>query len=231
MIKTLLSFFLLTALRCTSEKQQISLEQDHYFIRISGVITKLHKSNDTLYNYNCYPNGSCYDAQYLDHYKIISLRQKEEFAILKMEKLDTLQMTTMPYPETRYCIYALKNISDNELGYLPLRFGLTKKQIDSLEVNTDTLKNKFFYTYFSDMYYKSLFSLKKITTKQDVEEVIAEVKKPVYEGLAKTYMQTNVFDMYASGISAELLNRACIARGFNPVGASQIINKLMKEEK
>ncbi len=36
--------------------------------------------------------------------------------------------------------------------------------------------------------------------------------------------------MYASGISAEILNKACIAKGFSPIGASPTINKIMKPQ-
>ncbi len=157
MIKILLSFFLFSILSCKSQKSKIDLNQDHYFIRISGVITKLHISNDTLYQYNCYPDGSCYDKQYLEHYKILSLKEENEFAILKLEKLDTLQMTSNPYPETRYSILLLKNISNKEIGWLTRHYGSTKKQIDRIDLNIDTLKNKFFYTYFNDDYYKKLF--------------------------------------------------------------------------
>lgn len=46
--------------------------------------------------------------------------------------------------------------------------------------------------------------------------------------LAEKYAQTEPGDMYGSGLVAEILNRACIEKGYNPLGAGRVINQLFK---
>ncbi len=229
MYKTLFYLLLISLIGCA--KGQFNLKQDYKFIGIDGEVRKLHKRNDTIYLYKCFIDRPCIENS-REHYKIVSSITDNEITVFKLEKLDSLQMTNDPYPETRYSLLILKNISNKELGVLQQNFGLTKNQIDTLHiVDAKLFKDKFFFTFFSDVYYNELFALKKIITKTDAEEVVEEIKNPKYKHLIDTYTKTKVYDMYASGITAELLNKACIEKGFSPIGAGIMINKLMKDEK
>jgi hypothetical protein len=114
------------------------------------------------------------------------------------------------------------------MGYLPLVLGLTKKQLDTIKTNIHSLKDKFFFTFYSDSYLKEISRLKKVTTKSEAMEIIEASKSDKYKSLAESYSNTETRDMYAAGFSAELLNRICIEKGYSPIGAGRAIDKLMK---
>jgi len=226
MLKALLGFLLLSFV-VYSQKQKV-LPQDYSFPGTDSGVMKLHQSNDTLYELRCYVDRPCYPEP-KKHYKIISARKIEEFTILKLEQLDTIPLTTDPYPATRYSVLALKNIDNNQLGYLPLSLGLTRQQLDTVQTDAQSLKGKFFFTFFSDSFLKELAQLKKVTTKDEAQQIFEAFKSDKFKPLIESYSRTETRDMYGSMLSAEILNRVCIEKGYNPVGAGQTINALMRQ--
>jgi hypothetical protein len=224
MQKTLLILLLPLFVSC-SQRQKLLL-QDYSFLLTDGEITKLHQSNDTLYERKCYIDQTCRDKP-AAHYKILSSNKTGDFFILKVEKLDTIPLTTNPYPVTRYSVLVLKTIDNKELGYLKIPGGLTRQQLDIIGIDIPSLKSKFSFTFFSDTYLKELSALKTVTTKNDANKILETAKSDNFKTLIEKYEKTEVSDLYASGLSAELINRACIEQGFNPIGAGQAINSLL----
>jgi hypothetical protein len=209
-------------------QEQKVLLQDYSFFVVDGYeVRKLHQSNDTLYVLHCYVERSCAQKPE-EHYKIISTRRVGQFALLKLEQLDTIPLTTNPYPETRYSVLALKGIDNKQLGYLPLVSGLTKKQLDTVQTNVQSLTDKFFFTFFSEAYLKELVKLKSITTKDEAKEIVEMVKSIRFKPLIERYQKTNTKDMYNSGLTAEVLNQVCIEKGYSPIGAGRAIDQLLK---
>jgi len=226
MRKTLFILLLLPFVGC-SQGQKLLL-QDYSFLLTDGEVTKLRQSNDTLYELKCYIDRPC-QPRPKSHYKILSSNRIEEFVILKLERLDTIPLTTNPYPATRYSLLAFKTIDNKQLGYLPLALGLTRQQLDTVQTDFKLVNEKFFFTFFSDTYLKELSSLKKVMTKDEAKEIIEIAKRDDYKTLVEKYSKTETRDMYASGLSAEILNRACIEKGFSPIGAGRAINTLMRQ--
>lgn len=225
MLKTLIILLLLPFLGC-SQAQKLLL-QDYSFLVTDGEVTKLHQSNDTLYELHCYIDRPCQERPE-KHYKIISSTAAEEFTILKLEQLDTIPLTTKPYRTTRYSVLALRKIDNKQLGYLPLVLGLTRQQLDTVQTNIQSLKEKFFFTFFSDTFLKELAGLKKITTKEDAQQIIETFKSDKFKLLVDSYSKTETSDIYASGLSAEILNCVCIEKQYSPIGAGLAIDSLMK---
>jgi|SRR5688572_1987056 len=225
MLKTLLTLLLLPVVGC-SQVQKI-LPQDYSFLITDGEVTKLHQSNDTLYELKCYIDRPC-QPRPETHYKILSSIKTGEFVILKLERLDTIPLTTNPYPATRYSVLALKTTNNKELGYLRLALGLTRQQLDTIETDIPSIKEKFFFTFFSDTFLKELSALRKVTTKDEAKEIIETAKNDHFKILVEKYSKTETRDMFASGLSAEILNRACIEKGYNPIGAGRSIKNLMR---
>jgi hypothetical protein len=225
MLKTL-TLFLLFPFIGFSQTQKL-LTQDYNFLVTDGEISKLHQSNDTLYEFHCYIDRPCQPMPE-KHSKIISLQQTKDFTILKLEQLDTIPLTTDPYPATRYSVGVFKDIDNKKLGYLKLVSGLTKQQIDTVRIDSNSLNDMFFFTFYSDAYLKELSALKKVTTKIQVLEIMDVVKSNQFKLLAEKYRKTKTGDMYGTGFSAEILARACIEKGYNPIGAGRVINKLMR---
>ena len=226
MRKTLLILLLLPFVGC-SQEQKLLLYQDYSFLVTDGEVIKLHQSNDTLYEWKCYIDRPC-QSKPAKHYKILSSNRTGDFTIIKAERLDTIPLTSDAFPAARYFVLALKGVTDKQLGYLPLVFSVTKKQLDTIQTNVQSLDDKFFFTYFSDSYLKELSALKKLTTKEEVSQIIQAAKSDKYKSLAQSYANTETKDMYNAGFSAELLSRVCIETGYSPIGAGRIIDKLMK---
>src|SRR5688572_18045772 len=226
MRKSLLILLLLPFVGC-SQEQKLLLYQDYSFLVTDGEVTKLHQSNDTLYELKCYIDRPC-QPKPAKHYKILSSNKTGNFTIIKLERLDTIHLTSDPYPAARYYILALKGVTDKQLGYLPLVFSVTKKQLDTIKTSVQSLEDKFFFTYFSYSYLEELSALKKLATKDEASLIIQAAKSDKYKPLARSYANTETKDMYNAGFSAELLSRICIENGYSPIGAGLIIDKLMK---
>lgn len=226
MLRSWILFLLFPFISC-SQNQEI-LTQDYNFLVTDGEISKFHQSNDSLYGLHCYIDQPC-QPQPETHFKIISSNKLKNFTIVKLERLDTIPLSIDPYPKTRYSVGIFKDITEKELGYLDFLSGLTKQQMNAVKIETDSLNDKFFFTYYSDAYLKELSTLKKVTTKSQVLEITDVENDEEFKLLAEKYAKTNVGDMYLSGFSAEILTRSCIRKGYDPVGAGRVINKIMRE--
>lgn len=226
MIILILFLFIVPLVGC-SQGQQV-LPQDYSFLGADGEVTKLHQSHDTLYVLKCYIDGRC-QPQPSERYKILSSNKTEEFVILKLQKLHTVELPTDTHTAPRYERWALKIANDKELGWLPLALGLSKQQLDTTETDIRLLKKKFFFTFFGDNYLKEFSSLKKLTSKVEANEIIEFVNSGRFKTLIESYSNTDTQDVYAAGLSAELLNRACLEKGYSPIGAGRAINVLMRQ--
>ena len=208
---TLLLFILLG---CSQSQVPIILAQDYNFLLPDGEITKLRQSNDTLYEYKCYVDQPCHFKPET-HHKIISSSKTGDFTILKLEWLDTIPLKDQFCPDKRFSIMALKNIDKNQFGYPHPFHCLTRKQLDTTQINSLPLNDRTFLTYFSDSYLKELSALKKVSTKSEVKEIMNAI-------------ENNNFDAGKISYSAEQLNRACIEKGYNPFGAGLTIDSILK---
>lgn len=218
---------------CSNAHSQVPeiLLQDYSFLVADGEVERIKQRNDTLYKFNCvlpHSTQSCFPESGKS-YRIIAANRSDDVTVLKLERLDSISMTTNPYPPTRYSIVALKAVDNKDLGFLPLESDLTKEQLDTIETNVQELENKFFYSYYSDSYLKELAALKRVETKEQANEIVNLIKSEEFEWLVERYKKTEVPDMYGSGLAAEIINRACIKLGYNPSGAGQAINSFMRE--
>ncbi|MDO7846941.1 hypothetical protein Q5H92_11275 [Hymenobacter sp. M29] len=214
---------------------QAFLTQDYHFIGRGLGTTTLRQSHDTLYLFRGYPAGFVgkpYSSSQLkragQHYKIIAASRSGKFDVLKVEQLDTLALTSEPYPETRYSLVILNHVDDNAVGYLSQRLGSTKAAIDTANMSANALRTGFYFTYFSSAYMKKLAGLKKISTKEQAQDVFEEIKSGSLKGVIDRYERTKPQDLYASGLTSELINLACVKKGYSPIGAQQAINALLK---
>ncbi|MBD1392241.1 hypothetical protein [Mucilaginibacter glaciei] len=225
--KKILLIIILTTISLNNYAQRI-FHDDYFMVSVDD--TKMYRqSNDTLYLFKCSPDFKpFFNIRPSSHFKILSHQLISGYSILKLERLDTIQLTTDPYPLTRYQVLAFNTITADTTGQLTLFKGLTKKQLD--EVNIPNLTGKFFSTLISRTYKKKLEVLKSVVTKQDAATIIATLKSNKYNNLVNNYKSTNINDMYNSIINAELLYHACIDNGYNPINASNKIGAILKEK-
>lgn len=223
MLYLILTIILLTS--CSAKEQ--TFNGDYYFILTDGEVTKLSQSNDTLYEYKCYSDRPCIEIP-SSHYKVLGIKIEKSSFIFKLEKLDTLQLPKR-YPDNRYSILVLKIIDSERISFIQQLFGLSKKQVTTNFIDTFNTDKKFGFTFFSSNYYNNLKKLKTITSKSEVEEITALFKTEKFIEIVDLYKISHPPDMYASGLSAELFNQACIDKGYNPIGAGRIANQLMRK--
>ncbi len=106
---------------------------------------------------------------------------------------------------------------------------MTRQKLATAQTDLSALREKFFFTLFSESYLKELSGLKNVITKAEANEIIEVMKSDRYKMIEEKYSKTDTWDMYATGLLAELLNRACIEKGYNPVGAGRAINSLLRQ--
>lgn len=223
MYKTL-AVLILLPFAALSQSQKM-LQEDYNFPVADLEVNRLTQVADTLYELNCYADRACRPKP-SKYYKILSSERKNDFTILKMERLDPASTATDPHALNRYYVTALMTGDKKRLGYLPLGMSLTKKELDNFKADADSLKEKFFYTYFSESYLKELSAFKKISTRAHAEEVLESFKDDKFKAVAERFRNTRTWDMYGTGFTSEILNRACIDLGYNPLGAGSAINEL-----
>jgi len=117
-------------------------------------------------------------------------------------------------------------MDEKHLGYLPIAGGLTKNQLDDFSVNRDSLSQKFFYTFYSHNFIKTFNSLKEITSKNEANRIVKLMKSKQFEEVIASWKTTNTGDLWGTGLTAEILNKACLSLGFNPILADQKISRL-----
>lgn len=210
-------------------KSQDFIDQTYYFIGPDEMHI-YRQSNDTLYNYTSY---SIQEPKKIDrirmHFKILEnkkLDSNDNVYTLKMERLDSIPLTTDSFPEDRFKILIYKKL-DNEIILLDEKNGLTKSQIGTYKTDTIKYKNNFGLVYYSQNKMNEFSKLKKIKTKNDVKIISNEMNNPKYLLLAEDYRKNiKIPDGYASGLIATIINKSCIETGYSPIGAGVLMNIL-----
>ncbi|MCL1034473.1 hypothetical protein [Elizabethkingia anophelis] len=222
----LLSFILLSIIRGQS------FIKEPYYIIGPDEMYKLVQSNDTLYvmpTFNM-KNLSLKKGNYQNHYKIWGVQSyKDKGFVLKLEKLDSIQLTDNPYPEERFNIWVYGKPSGKELPLEREYPQLTRKQMEEFPIQDSLFSNEYALTYFSESYMKELSKRKNVRTQKDADAIDQEMErnKSEYIKIIENYKNSKMIrDMYNSGLIATLTNKACLDLGYNPIGANRILRIL-----
>lgn len=206
--------------------------KEPYYIIGPDEMYKLVQSNDTLYvmpTFNM-KNLSLKKGNYQDHYKIWGVQSyKDKGFVLKLEKLDSIQLTDNPYPEERFKIWVYGKPSGKELPLEREYPQLTRKQMEEFPIQDSLFSNEYALTYFSENYMKELSKRKNVRTQKDADAIDQEMErnKSEYIKIIENYKSSKMIrDMYNSGLIATLTNKACLDLGYNPIGANRILRIL-----
>lgn len=198
----------------------------------------IHKqSNDTLYNYTSYsvkpfPIELRKNKKFIRmHYKILENQHlSENYFALKLERLDTLQMTTNKYPENRFLIWIYKKSDEREFTLLNSITKLNEEQALSYNFDTIDYKNYVGFTSYGLSKIKEFLKLKKLRTSEDIEIVKKHLEKnqAKYKNIVEVYEENSKLpDMYGQGLLATILNMAYLELDYCPVGASIVMNNII----
>lgn len=190
------------------------------------------QSNDTLYASTTFSLEPFNLKKYRSHYKIWDIIEKSpDVIIVKLESLDSISLTTKPYPEDRFRISVYKKKNKDELLLLRDVFHLAKEVMVNYNIDSIQLENNFGMSLYSLSHMKELLRLKKVKTKKDADEINNELNDSRYLTMVENYkVQNKLSDPYASILAANLINTACLKLGYSPIGASFIINILNSDK-
>ncbi|MDV2472148.1 hypothetical protein CMU92_07985 [Elizabethkingia anophelis] len=206
--------------------------KEPYYIIGPDEMYKLVQSNDTLFvmptfNMKDFPLKK---ENYKDHYKIWGIQSyKDKSFVLKLEKLDSIQLTDNPYPEERFNIWVYGKPSEKELPLEREYPQLTRKQMEEFPIQDSLFSNEYALTYFSESYMKELSMRKNVRTQKDADAIDQEMKRneSEYIKIIENYKNSKMIrDMYNSGLIATLTSKACLDLGYNPIGANRILRIL-----
>ncbi|MBX9781583.1 MAG: hypothetical protein K2X26_14655 [Chitinophagaceae bacterium] len=204
------------------------LEQGYNFLTMNSKNIKLYQSNDTLYSYEFY-----YDffnkANPISVSKILSIEKSNDFFLFKLELLDSAYLNRIGTNERKYSVLAIEKVDNKTINFLPVSKNLTKQQLDTLQINSKLLKTKYSLTFYSDKYLAELSLLKKITTNEDIQAIMKFTKGKEFKDIADKYSKSELGDMYNVRFSEEILTRACINAGYNPINAGYTISNIQKK--
>ena len=216
-------------------KSQSFIKEPYYIIGPDEMY-KLVQSNDTLYVMPTFNmrNLSLKKENYQDHYKIWGIQSyKDKGFILKLEQLDSIQLTDNPYPEERFNIWVYGKTNKKELHLMREYSKLTRKQMEGFPIQDSLFSNEYTLNYFSESYMKELSKRKNVRTQKDADAIDQEMKrnKSEYVKIIENYKNSKTMqDMYNSGLIATLTNKACLDLGYNPIGANRILRILRSKK-
>jgi len=184
----------------------------------------LKQSNDTLYEFKCNASFQCQE-RIRKHYKIIESKDTLNWRLVKIERLDSIPLTTKPIREDRFKLWGFQRIDEGVFRVVTQRTRFTLDSIQLTPINSLLSKEKFGFTYYTEDFLTSLntdYEIDSLT----VDEIVSGFKN--YEDLIQLYKNTDVVDFYGSGIAAELTAKELIKRGWSPLYGVERINVAMK---
>ncbi|WP_299336480.1 hypothetical protein [uncultured Psychroserpens sp.] len=192
----------------------------------SGKLFSIEQQNDTLYEYRCDANFDC-RTKARKHYKIIKSKQKGNLTLLAVERLDSIPLSAKPIRDNRFFIIGIEKLSENKIKLINEVTSYTQDSISKMPFELSLLDNKFGFTYYEENYLKSLNSDFKID-KEFAQELSESIKSSNVE-LMELYQNTKTGDLYASGITAELIAREMTKRNLSPILAKKKMNEANRE--
>lgn len=213
-------------------KAQVFIHDAYYFIG-QDQLNVYKQEKDILYNYNTF---SILQPKQLHktfpHYKVmenIIIDTIENIYAVKLEQLDKYPNLKDSIWSNRFSIYIYKK-TENEIIFLNSKFHLTKSQFDTFNISSIDIKDCFGITYYNQKIIDSFSKLKKIETKADVDIILNELKKPLYNSMAEEYKYNACMqDLYAAAFMGTILKKACLSLGYNPIGAGYLMDILASE--
>ncbi len=229
-MKKIILLFLLFAIYSNINSQ--IFKEPYYFVGPDEMHV-YKKSNDTLYTSTTFSLKPDNNKKYRNHFKIWEVgKDPSDIVTMKLESLDSIPLTTEPYPEDRFRIFVYKKNSGKELTMINDISHLTKQQMAAFNTDTIQVKNNIGMKLYSFTYMKELLKLKKVTTKNDVDKINEELNDPKYLTIIEEYKKENKLpDPYASILTANLINTACLNIGYSPIGANFSMNIISSDKK
>ncbi|TYB76936.1 hypothetical protein [Bizionia myxarmorum] len=216
---TLISIFLFNFIFAQS-----LLNEKYYFVNGTELFG-IKRSNDTIYEFKCRPDFKC-SSNNRKRFVVLESKIFGNQKILKIERIDSIPLTTNPIPEDRYKILGLEKLTDKKLKIVNETTKYTLDSITKIDLNSELLKDKFGFTYYTESFLTDLETNYEITNEQAVE-IFEDIKENIQT--VELYKETKTGDIYGSGITAELIAIEMIKLKLSPLQARNRIEKALRK--
>jgi hypothetical protein len=201
------------------------LDDKYYFVNGLEVFG-IKQSRDTIYEFKCYANLQCQERM-RKHYKIIQSKDTLNWTLVKIERLDSIPFSTEPVRKDRFMLWGFEKVDVGKIRIVKQRMRFTLDSIQSLPINSLLTEERFGFTYYNEEFLTDLKTDYKVDS-LTAAEIVFGFKD--YESLLILYKNSNVSDMYGSGITAELVALELIKRGWSPLYGVHRLNEAMKAD-
>ena len=226
----LINIFLLKA--AFAQHKKLDLDRAYSFIIADGEIERiiikdslLLKLHGSLYELKGTLNLDAKDREVDKTKRIIKERAQGDSWLVMTESLDSLPMSTVPFPTNRFSIAVFRGITKNQIETADVARRIDRHVADSIMDKGIVSDNWFFYTYFSDDRWRELAALPPVKTKDDAKKIMSILKSEEVKNWLVRYENNPVKEMYGSGIFAEIINRICIQNQYSPIFASKVLQE------
>lgn len=206
-------------------------KQDYTYLVVDGNETRnLHQSGDTLLIYKGHVNEDFHQLDETEYFKILSIRSNGEITFLRMKSLpDPNPHFRMNYsPKTTFWEWGIKSIDKDKLDFVYWASDTTITGLDTKRISPDSLNEVFPVTFYSNSGIKEFKKMKPITTIGDVEKIVRAYVIALSKQKAHLTEDDRSQNYLLAWLPGDLLTKACLAEGYNPLGAGDITNRMTK---
>ncbi|MDF2476950.1 MAG: hypothetical protein K0S24_2433 [Sphingobacterium sp.] len=215
----------------SAQHKEFVLDRAYSFIIADGEIDRLIikdsllKLHGSLYELKGPLNLNAKDWQVDKTKRIIKERAQSDSWLVMTESLDSIPMSTVPFPTNRFSITVFRGITKNQIETADVISRVERHVADSIMDKGIVTDNWFFYTYYSDDRWRELAALPPVKTKDNAKKIMSILKSEEVKNWLTRYENNPVKEMYGSGIFAEIINRICLQIQYSPIFASKALQE------
>lgn len=200
------------------------LDDKYYFVNGTELFG-IKKSNDTIFEFKCNSDFKCSD-KYRKKFKILKSKIIGQKEILAIERIDSIPLSSNPIPADRYKVIGFEKIDKGKLKFINEAKSYTLDSLSAIPFEIQFLNEKFGFTYYTESFLTELQTEYEISTAQ-AERILSNIKNNIE--IVELYKKTETGDIYASGITAELIAIEMIKLNLSPLNARDRIEKAMRK--
>ncbi|MEM6720444.1 MAG: hypothetical protein AAF611_14050 [Bacteroidota bacterium] len=203
----------LCTIACSPNTQNLT-----YYFCYNDTLYSIKKVNDSIHSYRCDEDFNC-ESNPIKSYKIINSKQENEFALLSLERVDSIH-------SKRFSIMGIQQFTKNSIKIVHEITRYSKDAIAKIHLTEKLVNKKFGLTYYEENFLKSLPKDFKMT--QALSDEISNAMETSYGELLEWYENTKIDDYYKEKLLSEVIGRELVKRKLSPIGFA---NKKISREK
>ena len=210
------------------------LTRDYTYLVADGGETRiLHQKSDTLFIYKGHVNEDIHQIGETEYFKILSVRSIGGITFLSIKSLpDPNPHYRMNYsPKTTFWEWGIKSIDKDKLDFVYWASDTTIAGLETKRISPNSLNEAFPVTFYSTSRIQEFKKMKPITTVGDVEKIVCAYVIALSKQKAHLTEGDRSHNYLLAWLPGDLITKACLAEGYNPLGAGAITDSIMKRHR